>query len=382
MQFARVTNQMLLGAVAFGVSFCVTFVVNRDVRQAGFTGLITVPATYSATMLINLRRIKQGKRLVNSLEAQVLELEEYKIDLNQFIGEVLAEEQEVEASIYALQGELDHLRIKLSQGYNQKKEQNWELYILQNQKQQQEAEVSSLKKHINALENQIKSLTQELNQIELSKKLENQKNEANRELLKFELSQLQSQIIEQQNEKRLREQESLNIDQEVRQLLAEKQTIKANLDFLQMELCQLQAQVTEKQNEKTALEQGLFYFEEQRRQLVEGLHNLKVEVTPSRLTLPLAQRTELPDEWKEFLLKLPDYEFLVLKAIVEQDNPSTAIKSIAQENLTMPEVLIDSINERAIDTLDDLIIDSSSSSEPRIRDEYLEILKSLIGASY
>ncbi|HEY9709063.1 MAG TPA: hypothetical protein V6D48_12750, partial [Oculatellaceae cyanobacterium] len=141
-------------------------------KQAFFTGLITVPATYSSTIIINRRGVNQGKRLIDSLQEQILELEEYKIDLNQFLGEALAEEQEVEASIHALQSELDHLRTKLSEGYNHRKQQNWELYILQNQKQQQEAEIYSLDNQINSLENQFEKLTKDFNQLESSKQLE------------------------------------------------------------------------------------------------------------------------------------------------------------------------------------------------------------------
>ncbi|HAJ59637.1 MAG TPA: hypothetical protein DCP31_10500 [Cyanobacteria bacterium UBA8543] len=162
------------------------------------------------------------------------------------------------------------------------------------------------------------------------------------------------------------------------QLIEEKRTLQANINFLQVELRQLQVQVIEKQNEKKALEQGLSHFEEQRRQLVEGLHNLKVQTTPSLPPLPQEQIPELPDEWTEFRLQLADYEFLVLKAIAEQDNPSGVIKKIAQEHLTMPEVLIDSINERAMDAIGDLIIDSGSSSTPLIRAEYSAAVKNLI----
>lgn len=378
MRFTRITNQILLGAVAFSVSFCVTLVVNRDIKQAFFTGLVTVPATYSSTLIINRRGVNHGKRLIDSLQEQILELEEYKIDLNQFLGEALAEEQAVEASINALQSELDHLRTKLSEGYNHRKQQNWELYILQNQKQQQEAEIYSLENQINSLGNQFEKLTKDFNQLESSKELEIQKIESNLDLLKLEVNQLQDKIQEKENEKITIEQDLVTFNKQKSQLLEEKRTIQANINFLQVELRQLQIQVIEKQNEKNALEQGLSHFEEQRRQLVEGLHNLKVQTTPSLPTLPQDQISELSDEWTEFRLQLSDCEFLVLKAITEQDNPSAAIKRIAQDQLTMPEVLIDSINERAMNTIGDLIIDSGLSSAPLIRDEYLTVVENLI----
>ena len=378
MLFARVTNQILVGAVAFSVSFCLTLVVNRDIKQAFFSGLFTVPATYSATVIINTRRINQEKGLIISLQDEIQELEEYKQDLNQFLFDALAEEQEVEASINTLQSELNHLRTKVSEGYNQRKEQNWELYILQNQKQQQEADLESIHLEKTTLENKLKELIKDLNQIELSKKSEIQQIESHLQLLNLEQDQLKVQVIEKQKEKKVIEQELLIFHRQKHQLIEEKRALQANRTSLQVELGQLQAQIREQESEKKAIEEGLFQFEEQRRQLLEGLHNLKVQIPASPPTLPLTQITELPDEWTEFMVKLPEHEFLVLKAIAEQDNPSAAIKKIAEENLTMPEVLIDSINERAIDTIGDLIIEPGLSSAPLIRDEYLIAVKKLI----
>ncbi len=68
----------------------------------------------------------------------------------------------------------------------------------------------------------------------------------------------------------------------------------------------------------------------------------------------------IPEEWTKFLENLPEYELQVLKAIVEQDNPNAAIKKIAEANITMPNLLIDSINERANDIIGELIINTEN----------------------
>jgi chromosome segregation ATPase len=296
MKFARLTNQILLGAVAFSVSFCVSLVVNRDIKQALSTGLISVPATYIGTALIHARRINQGKWLINSLQDEIQELEEYKTDLNQFLFEAMAEEQEVEASIKALQSELNYLRTQVSEGYNQRKEQNKELFLLRTKKQQQEAHLSSLQIQISTLENQLQELTEELNQLEFTKQTETRKIESNLNFLKLEISQLQFQVTEKENDKKAVEQEVINFKRQNHQLIEEKRTLQANLYSLQVELGQLQAKIIEKQNEQEALGQGLLHFEEQRRQLIEGLHNLKVQIPEPPPLLPPPQITELPDE--------------------------------------------------------------------------------------
>lgn len=374
MQFARVTNQIFLGSVAFTVSFCLSLFVNRDIKQALTTGSMTVPATYAGVVIIHNRRINQDKLLRNSLQNEIQELEDYKTDINQFLFDALTEEEEVEASINALQAELNYIRTKLTEGYTQRKEQTWELGLIQNQKQQQEADIYSLQEEIKGFENQIK----ELNQVELDKKLDIRKIESEIDLLKVELSRLKIEFTDQQTVKAALEQEVSNFKKEKYQLLEEKRTTEDNLNYLKLELIQLQAQIAEQQNEKKALEQGLFHFEEQRRQLEEALHNLKVPIPLPSAAPPPTQTTELPNEWTKFMKRLPQYEFLVLQAIAEQDNPNVTIKKIAEEKLTMPELLIDSINERAIDIIGDLIIDPGSSSVPRIIDEYLTSVKQLI----
>jgi hypothetical protein len=69
----------------------------------------------------------------------------------------------------------------------------------------------------------------------------------------------------------------------------------------------------------------------------------------------------------------------VLKVIVEQNNPAVMLKHIAEENLTMPELLIDSINERALETIGDLLIDASAGAKAAVivRD-HLKTVKKLL----
>jgi hypothetical protein len=86
---------------------------------------------------------------------------------------------------------------------------------------------------------------------------------------------------------------------------------------------------------------------------------------------------ELPTEWTDLLENLPEHEIHVLKAVLEQDNPNCAIKKIAEENVTMPNLLIDSINDRAKDTIGELII-STADDIPEIYQEYQQNIQSLI----
>jgi myosin heavy subunit len=89
--------------------------------------------------------------------------------------------------------------------------------------------------------------------------------------------------------------------------------------------------------------------------------------------------SSLPEEWEEFMMQLPEYEFQVLKAIAEQHNPAPIIKKISEDNLTMPEVLLESINERALDLIGDLVIEPGATiNSTTIAREHSKIVRKLI----
>lgn len=373
MRSPKITNWIVLGLVAFGVSFCLSLIANRDIGKAMLTAVITIPATYAGSVVIHKRRISHDKRFRNSLQSKIQELEAYKEDLNEYLFEALAEEQAIEANLNTLKSELNYLRGQVSEGYNQRKSISWELADFQEQKQQQAAELASLQLQINHVENQIK----ELNHILATKSADIRKSENDLNAMKAETHQLQSQIAELENNKQALDQEILNIQIHKALLIEEGSKTKKSLDFINLELAQLQAQVAKQQS----TEQELLNLIEENKKLAEELSHLKSKSESSSLQRsPLPPHpTSLPPEWVAFMQQLPEYDFLVLQAIVELDNPLTAIKKIAEENLTMPELLIDFINNCAMDTIGDRIIEPGSvSTPPVITEEYIKIIEAVI----
>jgi chromosome segregation ATPase len=368
---------MVLGSVAFGVSFCLNLVANRELSKAFLTGVITIPATYAGAVVIHKRRLYQEKLLRNSLQSQIQELEDYKEELNQYLLDALAEEQQVEASINTLQSELSYLRSQVSEGYSQRKSISWELVSFQEQKQQQFIELSSLQSQISAFENQIK----ELHQILATKAAEIEKSETELNSIQSKIYQAQSQIAERENDKHALEEELIKIQRQKYLLLEEGNKTRNSLNFFNLELIQLQAQIAKQQTEQQATNQDFLTLKEEKKKLEEELYHLRGTIEPPSIQLPVLppQPISLPKEWTKFIKQLPEYEFLVLQALAEPDNPIKAIKRIAEENLTMPELLIDSINNCAMDTIGDRIIEPGSvSTPPVIAEEYLTMVKKVI----
>lgn len=207
-----------------------------------------------------------------------------------------------------------------------------------------------------------------MNRIELSKATEIKRIEAQLNSRQSDLVQIQAQVTEQYDNKKILEQEVIDVQKYRQQLLEEIQVAERSFAFLQAEISQLQRQ-------QQALQQGLISFEEQRKQLEEQLHNLRVS--------NLSNQETLPQEWLEFRKQLTKSEFLVLRAIAQQANPSQIIKKIAEDEITMPELLIDSINEKAISKIGDLIISPGSISvSPAILSEYAIPVNQLVKSDF
>lgn len=86
---------------------------------------------------------------------------------------------------------------------------------------------------------------------------------------------------------------------------------------------------------------------------------------------------DLPADWAELASKLANYQIEVLRALVGEADSAVRLRQIADQHATMPELLIDSINELALDAIGDYIIEPGSNP-PLIEDEDLEITRKLV----
>jgi hypothetical protein len=85
---------------------------------------------------------------------------------------------------------------------------------------------------------------------------------------------------------------------------------------------------------------------------------------------------EFSDTWVGFLQVLTDVEVGALRIIADEAADTKKIKTFADSKGLMLEVLADSINEKAMDTIGDNILEFSDTME--IYDEYKSELKSAL----
>ena len=378
---------LLLGSVAFGVSFALSLLINRDIKPALISGLITVPATFSGVFVVNRKqRIKQ-KQTLTTFQSQIYQLQRQEAQLNQSLYAIAAEEQRTKSNINFLKTELNQLYPQIAEQRSYKQQLNQDLITLSEHKRQLEADTNDLETQIYNCEQRQKELREFMQFMNAEK----QDAEAQLNSMLAKLKQLQLQGAEQQKQNEELEQNLADLNQikpqleatlhslqnqinevkvqktEMEDFLAaiaqERHSTEINLELLQAQLNQLQTQILEQKNNKNKLEQDLINLSKK----VESEQNKTEKVF---------------DEWVEFVTRLNQPELQVLKAIIQQSEPNAAIKKIAEENITMPELLIDAINECALDTIGDLIIESGSElGSIGILEEYLTNLNKVINIS-
>ncbi|MEH2322742.1 MAG: tellurite resistance TerB C-terminal domain-containing protein [Nostoc sp.] len=415
MQSVTISNRFILGIVAFSVSFGLSLVPNWDFNKAFLTGLITAVTIYTAALFVDKRRRNYEMFILGSIHKRIKEMEGLK-------ARVVREINQIEEHHNLLYAESQQLQNQVTESRNQRDSLHRELRTFAGQKKQLETEISSLKTEINNLQ---KNLT-ELNNAFSVLTAEKRRLESNCNVSRSEITHLQSQISELQQEKqeiesnltllgRLKPQleeklyelriaiQELEVETTKKnQLLvatkAERENIQAILNSSQTQLAEHKAELQQLQEQVSLLQEERDSLQNQVWELLQQIETFNPEhladnsneednelfpfseimgTTAIRDTSEADTSENLPEEWTNFLENLPVYELQVLKAIVEQDNPNAAIKKIAETNITMPNLLIDSINEQANDIIGELIIDSNSES-PEVYQEYIKNVKKII----
>lgn len=410
MQSAMGNNRfLLLGIVAFSVSFGLSLVPTWDFSKAFLTGAITVIASYAAALFVDNIRRNHEMLVLGSLYKRIKELEGLKSRLVREINQI--EEHRV-----LLYTESNQLQNQVSERRNQRDSFNRELSGFVGQKKQLEVEISLLKTELTKLDkskgelnNSFSALTAEKRRLELNSnvsraeitKLQTQISELQQQKQETEsnltlLDRLKPQLEERLYELRVELQELENQVTQHNELILNKkyetENTEASLNLLQtkiteqkIELNHLQEQVLLLQQERDLLQNQVWELLQQSETynpqlFAENEHEEDVDLFPFSDLIdlqPISQDTsDLPQEWMKLLEQLPAYEIQVLKAIV-QENPKAAIKQIAETNITMPNLLIDSINERANDTINELIINPNLES-PEIYQEHITNVKKMI----
>jgi predicted nucleic acid-binding Zn-ribbon protein len=239
-----------------------------------------------------------------------------------------------------------------------------------------------------------------------------------------ELKQIQAKVAEQTTLKQALDQTILELEKQQQRLQAQipalqsqiqdLETHRTKLDreaasakpssngsvALQGAIDQMQSQITALRSELGDLESQILDRRNQKQQLdlalqqpatppppTTRLSEVAIPATPVRPAAPPKAKASpkptpsngLSQEWAVFKGKLQPYEFQALCAIALEENPTSVLKRLAESNLTMPEMLIDTINEQALESIGDLILEAGhDASSTIIAQEYRDEVATLI----
>ncbi len=169
--------------------------------------------------------------------------------------------------------------------------------------------------------------------------------------------------------------------------------LQTQISSLHKELGQLESQILDRRTEKDQLDQTLIVLRDQQMRL-DPLLPTPIKAPPTNSTQPnppkhrptakttaktSAKTPQLGSEWMALMQAMTGSEFHALKAIAIEENPGPTLKRLSEENLTMPELLIDAINERALDTIGDIILEPGPDTHVSIiAQEYRDQVATLI----
>jgi chromosome segregation ATPase len=374
-----VKNRLLLGSVVFSVSLVLSLIISRDVGTALKTGLITIPATFLGIGAVNLKQRNQQKLILNDLQVEIYKLEKWQLQLNNSLRVISEQRQQTETNINFLQVQLRQLSERTTEQRHEHQQTTHQLDVLVQQK-------SNLETTAQELQTQVQSLEQRKGEIDQSvRSLKKSKHDAEAEFSSFEtqLQDLRNQVTSLHVQKQ-------ELEGSITLLNRLKPQLEEKSHHLQVEIQQLEKQQAElnesldaisEQKNNTQIHVGLLNQE-----LLE--HQAKSDKIKQDINQLIEQKAHLasekptdkiPEEWQNFISHISQSELQVIEAIIQQSDPSATIKKIAEDNITMPELLIDSINECALDTIGDLLIEPGSDSIPLgIMEEYLTQLNKIL----
>jgi chromosome segregation ATPase len=401
-------SRLLLSLVAFAVSVGISFLTGRDFGRALLAGLVTFFASLAGVAVAERRYYYLFEQRAAELMAHIRSLQHKR--------------SEAYEALLALSEEHDRLTQNLDSPPLQTVEKpnaavSWNLANPSVPDQTPSSQAHLRQPKLQALERQEAELKESLSSTLAAK----QRAELNLTTTQAELNQIKAQILEQKNTRE-------TIGQEITTLTHQKQRIEADLSTLQPQINELeryrseldqfllsaepkrqqvetgskslQAAIGQLQLQISSLHEELGQLETQildRRQQKEDLDRdvaalkgtLAKDVTNEVSIVPANQRSiktviksaapDLPIEWTQFFTQLSASELAALGAIAKQKNLMPTLKKIAEDTLTMPELLIDSINERALDTIGDMILEPGSGNTPTmIAEEYRSIVQKLL----
>ena len=421
-------NRFVLSSIACGVSFGITLGLSRgDFGQSLGNGAMTFLASQIGAVVASRQPTEddEGQWRSEELRGHIRALQQRRAGTYTELEQLMEERDRASSSLQSLQGQLQQLQTKSNTLWQQKEALSWNL-TSPAAGRRTTTEIQDFELRIKTLEREEAELNRSLSSTLAAK----QRAESHLITTQSELSQILAQVAEQKVHKADILEDIMSLSEQQQQLnqaLIQSQQQLEDLDRYRRDLTQLvesaepvrqqvsqgsqslqgaihqlqgqigslhteletlETQILDRRTQKIALDQELETLREQPQSIVSSPRLATVSdpwqesssptaPKPSRedpaatLRLDFSLYPNVTPPWIAFAAQLPRYEFQALGAIAHEKSPASHLKRIAEANLTMPELLIDAINERALETIGDIILEPSAKKGiPVIAQEY------------
>ena len=229
---------LILGSVSFGVGLSLSLIINKDIKQAALTGLLSVPATAAGVLVTEHQRQQRLKDRISTKQEQLQDLVQQEAELNNSIT----------------------VSSKQLENYNQQQEDiKASIAIFDADKLKSQTELETLRDRINELDDRKSSLEAEINALEITLQ-QLQQQETN---LSDSKQQIEKNLeSDRQTVRELRSQKSY-LEQDLRHLTIQTQEITEHLNDRQLSLDRLQEEKTDLEKVIVDLTKDKQEFEQQ-----------------------------------------------------------------------------------------------------------------------
>lgn len=409
--------RFFLSLVALGVSFGLGLLILQDFGRALATGLITFVACQAAALLAETRTEWQFQSRNEELRGHIRSLQRRRAEAYDELLLIQHQRDQAVVGLGSVQTQLTQLKAQSTNLWRQKEALSWNLAqpksgpdrvissdplidpAQQQQKQQLAQEVGALEQQRQQLLTQVTDLEgyrSELNAFLLSAEPQRQEVEMGSQSLRAAIAQLQAQITLLHEELSKLEGEILDRRRqktELDQALADRrdqQRQPALIKSAQSEVATEMATGVDPigldqpdlwlgVDAKTPPASAAPRVADQQRPPARRA-KVKPAALPPEPVVPAPPPEPVPAppeplpvvnpytkhgiaaEWGELMSQLPRSEFEALRAIAQEASPGPTLKKLAEVHLTMPEMLIDAINERALDAIGDIILEPGTTA--------------------
>lgn len=333
---------------------------------------------------LNSPRQSSIDRELDQLESRLDHLVAEEATLAAALNETLTAKQNADRQVKLSQAELQHLQGQIAEQTTLKQTLNQTILELEQQQQQLQTRIPQLQTEVQTLNQTIAQVQTQAQTAQAqsanpsdnatAKVLQGAIDQMQTQIaaLRSELGDLETQILDRRNQKQhlddtIRSQQATASHQTANQQTANQQTASQSTNASTTRLPAVEPVAPSVAPPPVLAPKPT-------------RSKAKTKAVPAAAPQSAPQDTNgLSAEWVAFKSRLQPYEFQALCAIALEENPTSVLKRLAESNLTMPEMLIDMINEQALEAIGDLILEAGyDAASTIIAQEYRNEVATLI----